>query len=95
MFRLAHLAKITAFGSALLASNLACFSKKTEYPFVEVVQYNANDPIEDRYSYAKLKSIKGFTASVFDGHGGDLVVFFSTCRQSMHRKISIKPSMIG
>lgn len=36
--------------------------------------YNANDPIEDRHTYQKLKSIKGFTASVFDGHGGDLTV---------------------
>lgn len=45
-----------------------------EYPFVETFQFNANNPIEDRLSYAKLNSINGFAFSVFDGHGGDLVV---------------------
>jgi hypothetical protein len=45
-----------------------------EYPFVETVSYNANNPIEDRLAYTRLKSIDGFTASVFDGHGGDLTV---------------------
>lgn len=93
MFRLAHLAKITGVGSAMFVNNMFCFSQKTDYPFVEVVQYNANDPIEDRFSYSKLKSIKGFTASVFDGHGGNLVVLLLTYRQSTHQKISIDASM--
>jgi serine/threonine protein phosphatase PrpC len=35
-----------------------------------VLQYPANSPIEDRFNVSGLKSIDGFTASVFDGHGG-------------------------
>lgn len=93
MFRLAQLAKITGAGSAMFVSNMFCFSQKTDLPYLEVVQYNANDPIEDRFSYSKLKSIKGFTASVFDGHGGNLVVLLLTYRQNMRPKILIDASM--
>lgn len=88
MFRLIDLSKkITGLTSALFLSNLLCFNQKTEYPFVEVSQYNANNPIEDRYCYAKLTAIDGFTASVFDGHGGDLVVIASLFSQNTYRKI--------
>ena len=59
-----------------------------------MVQYNANNPIEDRYSYAKLTSIDGFTASVFDGHGGDLCVKISSFRLNMSLKILISVLMI-
>lgn len=87
MHRLSTLAKITGMASIFFASNAFCSSPASEFPFVEVVQYNANAPIEDRYTYAKLTSIKGFTASVFDGHGGDLVVRFCGYRPSMLPKI--------
>lgn len=66
--------KLAAIGSAVVISQTSCDSQISEYPFVEVVQYRANTPIEDRHCFSKLKSIKGFTASVFDGHGGDLTV---------------------
>lgn len=60
-----------------------------EYPFVETFQFNANNPIEDRLAYAKLNSINGFAFSVFDGHGGDLVVIFFviTIRPTLHHTI--------
>jgi hypothetical protein len=92
MLRLTNLAKIAGLASALYLQNLFCFSKATEYPFIEVVQYNANDPIEDRYSYSKLTSIDGFATSVFDGHGGDLVVLIVVFRLSMLPKISTSAS---
>jgi len=72
-----HLSKIkglSAFTTTLLLSQTFCQSNTTEYPFVEVVEYNANNPLEDRHCFTKLKSINGFTASVFDGHGGALTV---------------------
>jgi hypothetical protein len=65
----ASLASIFAWSNTLCNTNA-----QNEYPFLETVSYNANNPIEDRFCYTKLKSIEGFTASVFDGHGGDLVV---------------------
>ena len=37
---------------------------------ISLIQYPANNPIEDRYDCAQLESIDGFAASVFDGHGG-------------------------
>ena len=40
---------------------------------VETLQYPANDPIEDRFSYHSFESVDGFTAIVFDGHGGSQV----------------------
>ena len=87
MNRLLHLARITGMASAFSMGQMFCFSKETDFPFIEVVQYNANNPIEDRFSYAKLKSISGFTASVFDGHGGDLVVTILTNRLNTFLKI--------
>lgn len=35
-----------------------------------VLQYPANNPIEDRYAYACLKSIPAKLAVILDGHGG-------------------------
>lgn len=35
-----------------------------------VLQYPANNPIEDRWIYANLKSLPGKLAVVLDGHGG-------------------------
>ena len=34
------------------------------------MQYQANNPCEDKYSYCQLKSIEAYTISIFDGHGG-------------------------
>ena len=33
-------------------------------------QYTANDPIEDRFAYAQIKSLPGYFLTVLDGHGG-------------------------
>lgn len=66
---------IAALASIFALSHTVCSAgTQQEFPFLETVSYNANNPIEDRLAYAKLKSIDGFTASVFDGHGGDLTV---------------------
>ena len=50
------------------------FGKKTAKDSIEnsidCSQYPANNPIEDRYAYAKLTTVDGFAAGVFDGHGG-------------------------
>jgi hypothetical protein len=35
-----------------------------------IYQWNANDPIEDRYRGVELKNFKGYFISVLDGHGG-------------------------
>lgn len=69
------LIKIIGITSAAILANTCCDSSVKEYPFAEVLQYRANNPIEDRFCLTQLNSIKGFTASVFDGHGGDLVVY--------------------
>ena len=37
---------------------------------ISLVQYPANNPIEDRYSCQQLTTIDGYVVSVFDGHGG-------------------------
>ena len=37
---------------------------------INILQYPSNDPCEDRFQAAQLKSIPGFYAAVFDGHGG-------------------------
>lgn len=87
MIRLRKLAAITGIASTFFLQNMFCATMESEYNYVEIAQYNANNPIEDRYTYTKLKSIKGFTASVFDGHGGDLVVRDHLFRQSMLRRI--------
>jgi hypothetical protein len=66
---------IAALASIFALSHTVCSAgTQQEFPFLETVSYNANNPIEDRFAYARLKSIDGFTASVFDGHGGDLTV---------------------
>lgn len=33
-------------------------------------EYNANDPIEDRYHCKQLKNFDAYVCVVFDGHGG-------------------------
>jgi serine/threonine protein phosphatase PrpC len=78
---------LSIFSSTLFLSQSFCKSNTTEYPYVEVVEYNANNPIEDRHCFTKLQSINGFTASVFDGHGGALTVQVIQFRQNMHPKI--------
>lgn len=35
-----------------------------------VLQFNANEPIEDRYSAYELKHFQGYFLAVLDGHGG-------------------------
>ena len=37
---------------------------------VSLIQYPANNPIEDRWSCQQLESIDGYVAIVLDGHGG-------------------------
>ena len=37
---------------------------------IEWLEYPANNPIEDRLTFGNFQSIKGFSAIVFDGHGG-------------------------
>jgi hypothetical protein len=87
MLRLSNLARAIGMASTFFISQSLCStSNSKDFPFIEISQYNANNPIEDRYCYQKLNSINGFTASVFDGHGGDLTVFFYIFRQSMHQK---------
>lgn len=73
MRRLAKLSSLLFVGKQFICTN----PDQYDYLFVETFQFNANNPIEDRLCYAKLNSINGFTFSVFDGHGGDLVVIFS------------------
>lgn len=36
----------------------------------KTIQYNANDPIEDRVVKGNFKELKGYVAAVLDGHGG-------------------------
>ena len=83
--------KMFVAGAAMALSPL-CSSTQDEYPFVQVFSYRANDPIEDRSCYTKLKAIDGFTATVFDGHGGDLTVSRVKDSLSMLRRTSTKPS---
>ena len=70
--------KIAKLSSLLFVSkNFLCTNPdQYQYPFVETLQFSANNPIEDRISFAKLNSINAFALSVFDGHGGDLVVIY-------------------
>jgi hypothetical protein len=79
----------SAFTYTWLISQSFCQANATEYPFVEVIEYNANNPIEDRHSYVKLKSINGFAASVFDGHGGYLTVILILFSHNTLPKICI------
>lgn len=67
--------RIAAVASALALSSTFCTAQtRSDFSFLETVTFNANSPTEDRFCYAKLKAIPAFTASVFDGHGGDLTV---------------------
>lgn len=70
MRRLARISSLLFVGKQFTCTNPDHY----EFPFVETFQFNANNPIEDRICYAKLNSVNGFAFSVFDGHGGDLVV---------------------
>ena len=49
---------------------------------VETIEYNANNPIEDRMSYSQLTSVDGYAALVLDGHGGWQVVPTSSLRHN-------------
>ncbi len=70
MNRIAKLSSVIFLGKQYLCTQ----PDQCDYNFVQTFQHNANNPIEDRLSYARLKAINGFAFSVFDGHGGDLVV---------------------
>jgi hypothetical protein len=37
---------------------------------INILQYPANNPIEDRWSCQQLTAIDGYVAIVLDGHGG-------------------------
>ena len=43
-------------------------------PYIETLQFRANDPIEDRIAHGKLNQVSAYVVSVFDGHGGYLTV---------------------
>lgn len=45
-----------------------------------IVQYNANDPLEDRYVAVELKNFNGYFLSVLDGHGGYQIAEFAKQR---------------
>ena len=66
--------RVAVVGLALAITH-SCSANQQEYPFVEVVTYRANDPIEDRHCFTRLNALDAFTATVFDGHGGDLTVY--------------------
>lgn len=72
-----RLAKISSI--LFITKQLICSTSESpaELAFVQTFQYNANNPIEDRITYAKLKNINAYTFSVFDGHGGDFVAEFA------------------
>jgi hypothetical protein len=59
-----------------------CFADHKEFDFIDNLQYRSNTPIEDRFQTGRLNSINAFAVSVFDGHGGNLVVTFFLFRQS-------------
>jgi hypothetical protein len=40
---------------------------------VNVINFSANTPIEDRFNAIRLKNIEGNLLAVFDGHGGDSI----------------------
>ena len=42
---------------------------------ISTIQYNANNPIEDRISYKDFDNVDGYAALVLDGHGGWQIVF--------------------
>ena len=37
---------------------------------VSLIQYESNNPIEDRFNCTQIKEVEGYLISVFDGHGG-------------------------
>ena len=82
--------KIFMAAAAMVMSPF-CDSNQDEYPFVEVFSYRANNPIEDRSCYTKLNAIDGFTATVFDGHGGDLTVNINKLSPSTLPRTSTRP----
>jgi hypothetical protein len=45
-----------------------------------IVQHNANEPIEDRFSAYELKNFQGYFLSVLDGHGGYQMAEFANER---------------
>ncbi len=47
---------------------------------VSVIQYAANNPIEDRYNAIQLKNLNGYCLQVLDGHGGCQVAEFANKR---------------
>jgi len=44
---------------------------------VSVIQYAANNPIEDRYNAIQLRNLYGYCLQVLDGHGGSQVADFA------------------
>jgi serine/threonine protein phosphatase PrpC len=60
----------------LLENDTHCFfnSSKLKANKIEsrvvMLQYAANNPIEDRYKVSQLTALEGYAMSVFDGHGG-------------------------
>ena len=85
MYRISRLSGILLFSSPIFsklyhntadkpfANEPELSSIQEQIKFIETLQYRANNPIEDRVTYSKLRSINGYLVSVFDGHGGDLV----------------------
>jgi hypothetical protein len=68
--------RLLAIASSFFISQSFCQSL-SGHDYIEVSQINANELIEDRFCYGKLTALPGYTASVFDGHGGSLVVKYN------------------
>jgi len=69
---------------AQCAANLGNRTKTIELNNLEnrasVIQFNANEPIEDRYSAYELKNFPGYFLAVLDGHGGSDVAEYANER---------------
>jgi pyruvate dehydrogenase phosphatase len=48
-----------------------------------IIQHNANSPIEDRYNAVELKNLPGYFLAVLDGHGGDQVAEYAS--RNLHK----------
>lgn len=69
------IAGATVLSSMLLYQSVTANCEKSQIVYnkaedAHVLQYPANNPIEDRWVYANLKSLPGKLAVVLDGHGG-------------------------
>ena len=43
---------------------------------IAIIQYAANNPVEDRFCVGQVEKVEGSLFAVFDGHGGDSMGIF-------------------